>query len=236
MEVSSGEFIGIIGPNGSGKTSLLRIIYRIYPPSAGAIYIGGSNLLKMSIHDSARYVAVVAQERECEFDFTVREIVSMGRSPHKKLFEGDNKIDDKIVRDSLKRVGLTSLAKRYFHTLSGGEKQRVLIARALAQKAKILLLDEPTNHLDPRYQFEIMELVSSLKITVIVAMHDLNLAAAYCDRLYLLNKGRVIAGGYPRSVLTPRRLKSVYGINAEVEERSPSGRLTVIFNREGHSF
>ena len=224
-----GEFIGLIGPNGSGKTSLLRLIYRIYPPDAGVIRLDERDIWTMSTKEVARCAAVVAQERASDFDFTVEEIVMMGRTPHKGLFDRDTAEDDVIVRDALTRVGMLSFAQRDFRTLSGGEKQRVLIARALAQHARVLLLDEPTNHLDIRYQLEILGLVRSLGVTTIAAMHDLNLAAAYCDRLYLLQAGRIVTHGQPREVLTPMQIESVYGVRAEVEIRPSTGQLHIVF-------
>ena len=159
LRARSGEFTGLIGPNGSGKSSLLRLIYRIYKPDTGAIRLDERDIWMISSKEVARNAAVVAQERASDFDFTVSEIVMMGRSPHKGLFHSDTTEDDLIVCDALASVGMLSFSQRSFHTLSGGEKQRVLIARAVAQRAKVLILDEPTNHLDIRYQFEIMDLV-----------------------------------------------------------------------------
>lgn len=230
LRAQTGEFIGLLGPNGSGKSSLLRLIYRIYPPNAGVIRIDERDIWAMKGKEVARHVAVVAQERASDFDFTVSEIVAMGRTPHKGMFDTDNTEDDSIVRDSLERVGLMSFAHRYFHTLSGGEKQRVLVARALAQRAQLLVLDEPTNHLDIRYQLEILELVNSLGITIIAALHDLHLAAAYCNRLYLLQAGKIVAHGQPSDVLTPPQIESVYGVNAEVNTHPITGRLQIVFN------
>ena len=229
LHAQPGEFIGLIGPNGSGKSSLLRLIYRIYPPDAGMIRLDGRDIWTMSTKEVARRAAVVAQERASDFDFTVDEIVAMGRTPHKGLFDGDTAEDNMIVRDALARVGMLSLARRNFHTLSGGEKQLVLIARALAQRAQVLVLDEPTNHLDIRYQLEILELVRSLGVTTIAAMHDLNLAAAFCDRMYLLQAGRIVAHGQPREVLTPMQINSVYGVHAEVEVHPSTKRLHIVF-------
>ncbi len=231
LEAYPGELIGVIGPNGSGKSSLLRLIYRFYPPDAGAIYLDERDILTMSIKETARRMAVVVQERDNNFNFTVYEMVMMGRTPHKKLLDADTAEDDVIIRNSLEHVGMLSLAQRDFHTLSGGEKQRVLIARALAQHARVLVLDEPTNYLDLRYQFEIMELIRSLSITTIAAMHDLNLAAAYCDRIYLLKAGEVVAHGQPQDVLTAKQIKSVYGVDVEVEVRPSTGRLHIVFTK-----
>ena len=229
LNAKPGESIGIIGPNGSGKSSLLRLIYRIFTPESGTILLDEHDIQKMNAKEVARCVAVVAQERASDFDFSAEEIVRMGRTPFKGLFDRDTPEDDLIVWDALKRVGMLPFARRDFYTLSGGEKQRVLIARALAQRAKILVLDEPTNHLDIRYQLEILELVRSLGVTIIAALHDLNLAAAYFDRLYLLQGGRIVAQGQPREVLTPMQIKSVYGVHAEVEIRPSTGRLYIVF-------
>lgn len=226
----SGEFIGLIGPNGSGKSSLLRLIYRMYPPDGGMILLDDRDIWDMSAKSVAQAEAVVAQENVSSFDFTVEELVAMGRTPHKSLFDLDTVEDDRIVHNALSRVGMESFMQRLFRTLSGGEKQRVLIARALAQQAKVLVLDEPTNHLDIRSQLEILELVRSLRVTTIVALHDLNLAATYCDRLYLLQSGHVVANGSPRDVLTPSLIESVYGVSAEVETRRSNGRLYILFS------
>jgi iron complex transport system ATP-binding protein len=235
LHVYPGEFIGIIGPNGSGKSSLIRLIYRFYPPDAGAIYLDARDILKMSNKETAQCVAVVTQESSDDFDFTVYEMVMMGRTPHKKLLDADTAEDDTIIRDSLKRVGMLSLAQRDFYTLSGGEKQRVLIARALAQRARVLILDEPTNHLDIRYQLEVLEIIHSLGITTIAVMHDLNLTAAYCDRIYLLKSGKVVAHGKPRDILTAEQIKSVYGVDVEVEIRPSTGRLNIVFIKANSS-
>lgn len=229
LRVDSGEFIGLIGPNGSGKSSLLRLIYRIYPPEAGLIRLDERDIWSMSAKQVAHHTAVVAQEQASDFDFTVDEIVMMGRTPHKGLFDGDTAEDDRLVHDALTRVGMLPFAQRNFRTLSGGEKQRVLVARALVQQAKVMILDEPTNHLDIRYQFEILELVRSLGVTTIAALHDLNLAAAYCDRLYLLQAGRIVAHGSPYEVLVPTQIETVFGVYAEIEVHASSGRLHIIF-------
>lgn len=225
----SSEFIGLIGPNGSGKTSLLRLIYRFYVPDAGVIRLGLQDIWTMSSKEVARREAVVTQERGTDFDFAVHEIVMMGRTPHKGLLDRDTPEDDLIVRDALIRVGMLPFARRDFRTLSGGEKQRVLIARVLAQRAKVLILDEPTNHLDIRHRLEALELIRSLGVTTVTALHDLNLAAAYCDRLYLLQAGRISAHGRPIEVLTADRIRCVYGVHSEVEVHPSTGKLSIVF-------
>lgn len=229
LKAQPGEFVGLIGPNGSGKTSLLRLIYRMYPLETGLIRLEDSDIWELSRKEVARSVAVVAQERPTDFDFTVREIVMMGRTPHKGMLDPDTVEDDLIVQDALARVKMAPFAQRSFHTLSGGEKQRVLIARALAQSASIFLLDEPTNHLDIRYQLEILEALSSLGVTIIAALHDLNLAATYCNRLYLLQAGRVVSDGIPREVLTPTQIREVYGVEAEISFNPVTQQLQIAY-------
>jgi len=163
----------------------------------------------LSPRQSAQRTAVVAQETTAEFDFSVNEVVAMGRSPHKRALEREDNHDRQIVADALDRVRMTAMAGRIFATLSGGEKQRVLVARALAQESRLLVLDEPTNHLDIKAQLELLALVRELGTTTIAALHDLNLAAAYCDRLYVLQHGRVAAHGAIADVLTPRLIQDV---------------------------
>ncbi|WP_027625151.1 ABC transporter ATP-binding protein [Clostridium lundense] len=216
IKVNKGEFVGIIGPNGSGKSTLLKTVYRICKPESGVIYLDGKNLLTMPIKDMARELGVVSQFNNIAFDIKVEDMVLMGRSPHKKMLEQDNENDYKIVREMLDKVDMLHYAKRSFSTLSGGEKQRVLLARALAQKVELLILDEPTNHLDIKYQIQILNLVKSLGITVVVALHDLNLAAAYCDKLYVMHNGNVVANGDPKAVLTPQLIKEVYEVDCTI--------------------
>lgn len=229
LNVQTGEFVGLIGPNGSGKSSLLRTIYRALKPDAGLISLNGDDVWQLNAREAALRTAVVTQEPSSEFDFSVYEIVMMGRNPHKGLFDRDMESDFRIVEDSLSQVNMLDFAQRNFQTLSGGEKQRVLIARALTQQAKFLVLDEPTNHLDIRYQLEILELVKSLDVTVLAALHDLNLAALYCDRLYTLHQGRLIAVGTPEDVLTPKLIAQVYGVKAHVDIHPLTDKLHITY-------
>ncbi len=212
----SGSFVGVIGPNGSGKSSLLRCIYRVLEPTAGVITVDDQNVWRMSARDMARRAAVVLQESDGQFDFSVREMVLMGRAPHKHLLEGESAGDRAIADEALVRVGMASFRDRSFLTLSGGEKQRVLLARALAQQPSLLVLDEPTNHLDIRHQLELLDLIRDLGITTIAALHDLNLAAWYGDYLYALDRGAVVASGPVGTVLTPTLIRSLYGVDSEV--------------------
>lgn len=229
LVVDEGEFVGLIGPNGSGKSSLLRTIYRILQPDSGVIELGGTNVWDVTPSEVARQMAVVMQESTGDFDFSVREIVMMGRNPHKGMFDRETVWDIQLVDDALDQVGIIDFAQRSFLTLSGGEKQRVLIARALVQQANFLVLDEPTNHLDIHYQLEILELVKSLGTTTIAALHELNLAALYCDRLYVLKQGQLVASGTPEAVLHPDLIRDVYGVWSEVSLHSLTGKLTITF-------
>lgn len=228
LEAKAGELVGVIGPNGSGKSSLLKCLYRQLAPQQGAVYLDGRDLAGESRRESAKKIGVVAQHNDKGFDFTVLDMVLLGRSPHKKALERDNGEDYAIARQALEQVGLEELAHRSMATLSGGERQRVILARALAQQTPCLILDEPTNHLDVQYQLQLMELVKGVNCTVVAALHDLNLAAMYCQRLYLLEGGRVAAQGTPEEVLTPERIEAVYGVRAEVIPAA-DGRLRVLF-------
>ena len=236
LAVAEGEFVGLLGPNGSGKSSLLRTIYRMLQPDAGIIELDGANVWHIAPREVARQMAVVMQERTGDFDFSVNEIVMMGRNPHKGMFDRDTTHDFQLVADALARVDMTDFAQRSFLTLSGGEKQRVLIARALVQQARVLVLDEPTNHLDIHYQLEILELVKNLGVTTVAALHELNLAAFYCDRLYVLKAGRMVASGTPEAVLRPDLIRDVYGVWSEVSTHPLTGKLTIAFFPEkvGH--
>jgi iron complex transport system ATP-binding protein len=230
LDVQTGEFVGLIGPNGSGKSTLLRTIYRVLKPDAGLITLNGQSVWEMDARQAALQTAVVTQERMAEFDFTVHEMVLMGRTPHKRLFDRDSEADFAIVEEALRRVGMAKQARRTFQTLSGGEKQRVLVARALAQQARFLVLDEPTTHLDIRYQHEILMLVKELGVTTLAALHDLNLAAAYCDRLFMLCGGAVVASGPPEAVLRPALIEEVYHVHAYVERHHLTGQLQIAFS------
>jgi iron complex transport system ATP-binding protein len=216
VDVSSGGFVGLIGPNGSGKSTLLKNIYRVLKPDAGVITLDEKNIFKLSPRNVAQNLSVVSQETPLLFDFTVSEIVSMGRFPHKKFLESDSTKDSEMVHQCLRKVGMENFIHTSFSSLSGGEKQRVIIARALAQEAKVLVLDEPTNHLDIHHQLQILDLVRKLHITVIAALHDLNLAAAYCDRIYVIEKGEIIQSGEPSEILTKELLKNVFRVQADI--------------------
>lgn len=224
LHAARGEFVGLLGPNGSGKSTLLRMVYRVLRPTSGSVAVAGRDVWQASARDNARAMAVLAQEGGGAFDLRVRDVVLMGRTPHQSAFARDSDADLRIAAEALARTDTAQLAERMFSTLSGGEKQRVLMARALAQQAPLLILDEPTNHLDVRHQFELMQLVRRLGLTTLAALHDLQLAAHYCDRLYLLQAGTLVAQGTPAQVLTPDTIAQVYGVRALVQPSPHTGK------------
>jgi iron complex transport system ATP-binding protein len=231
VTVPDGSFVGLLGPNGSGKSTIMKTIYRVNHPEAGQVLLDGQDLLAMRPKEVARRVAVLAQDTTVEFDFTVFEIVMIGRTPHKRAFDRDNDTDRSIVAHAIERVSCEDLAHRSFNTLSGGEKQRVLIARAIAQGADHLILDEPTNHLDIRYQLDVLELVASLGITILAALHDLSLAALFCDTVYLLTDRTIVTGGPPASVITAEMVRHAYGADVLVIEHPETGTPHLIPRR-----
>lgn len=229
FEIPKGAFVGIIGPNGSGKSTILKNIYRLYKPDSGQILLDNKNLLNMKDKDCAKEIAVLAQESSSQFDFTVEQIVKMGRYPYKSVFEDYSKKDLDMVTDMLKRVGLEDYVGRSFSKLSGGEKQRTLIARALVQDTEFLILDEPTNHLDIGYQIQLMDLVKSLNITTLSAIHDMNMASMYCDYLIVMKDGKIKNCGSVKEVITEEMLKEIFGVNAYVGVNPMNNKLQVSF-------
>ena len=226
--VNDGEFVGVIGPNGSGKTTFLKSIYKILKPESGKIHLNDKDLLNMPLKESAKKIAVVSRFNDSSFDFTVKELVLSGRTPYKKSFELDNNKDFEIVEDALRKTNMTSMRNRVFSSLSGGERQMVLLARAITQETEILILDEPTNHLDINHQIQLLRLVKSLKKTVFAVLHDLNLAAAYCNRIYVIKDGEVHSHGTPQEVLNKQMLREVFGINAEIVKHPISDKICVL--------
>ena len=229
VQVRENEFVGLLGPNGSGKTTLLKSIYRVLKPSAGLITIDGTDMRLMHTKDTARRMGVVSQFNNLAFDFTVEEMVLMGRAPHKKAFSPDTEEDYLIAREALKKVDMLDFKDRSFMTLSGGEKQRILLARALAQQVEMLVLDEPTNHLDIKYQIQIMDVVKSLGIGVLAALHDLNLTLMYCSYVYVLKDGQIVADGPTEDVITEDLIHRVYEVDCAVERHPRSGKMHVTF-------
>ena len=229
IRVENKQFVGIIGPNGCGKSTLLKSIYKVIKPQKGTVFLGDKDVLKSSARIVSKYMGVVGQFNDLSFDFTVQEMVMMGRTPHKQLMEADNTQDYKIVADALERVDLTEYANRSYLTLSGGEKQRVILARAIAQEPKFLVLDEPTNHLDIKYQIQILTVVKSLNIGVLAALHDLPMASVYCDMLYVIKDGKIIASGSPKEVLTKKLIRQVYEIDCEIYTNPITGNLAIAY-------
>lgn len=229
FELKDKEFVGIIGPNGSGKSTFLKCVYRIQKPTSGEIFFDGQALDELSYRESALKLAVVAQHNSYSFDFSVIDVVLMGRSPHKKILERDNLQDYVVARKALALVGLPDFEERSFATLSGGEQQRVILARALTQQTECLVLDEPTNHLDIKYQLQIMDIVKSLNLTVVAAVHDLNIAAMYCDRLVAIKNGQVIGVGTPQELLTEHFIYNMYDVECKVHIDEKSGRMNIVY-------
>lgn len=230
IDIEEKKFIGIIGPNGSGKSTFLKCIYRVLKPSGGIIYLDDTELNKFTVKESARKMAVVSQHNYYNFDFSVQDVVLMGRAPHKKQMERDTAKDYKIVYEALKKVEMEDFASRSFSTLSGGEQQRIILARALAQQTECLILDEPTNHLDIKYQLQILNIVKKLDITVIAALHDLNIAAMYCDELYVIKNGSIMAHGAPKKILTTSLLKEIYEVDTKIIEDDKTGVIHILFS------
>ena len=232
FRVNEGDFIGIIGPNGSGKTTLLRSISRTLKPFKGTIILDKSDVYSLKSMDLAKQMAIVPQESNIGFSFTALDIVLMGRNPHMKRFQMESETDLTIVRKAMNRTNTWHLADRPINELSGGEKQRVVIARALAQEPKVLLLDEPLTHLDMINQLEIMDLVKELcvkeRLIVLAVIHDLNLAARYCSSLLLLKGAKIFAAGAVDSVLTSENIRAVFHVDAIVKKSMVTNSLFVI--------
>lgn len=226
----AGSVLGVVGPNGCGKSTLLQAILRILAPASGSITVDGIDIASMTARHLARTAAAVLQDGTGDFDLRVRDVVAMGRAPHKRMFQGDNADDDAVVAESLALVDATDLTERAFALLSGGERQRVLVARALAQQPRLLVMDEPTNHLDVRHQFEVLALPARLGTTAVVALHDLNLAAHYCDEIVVLRDGVQVCAGPPESVLTAGLIAEVWDVAAEVGPHPRTGRPHVTFD------
>lgn len=230
MNILQKQFVGIIGPNGSGKSTLLKCIYRTLKPDSGSIRLNDREIQNFTLKETSKIMAVVAQHNETSFDFTVLEMVLLGRSPHKKFMERDNEHDYALAHEALVKVGMSELKERSLSSLSGGEKQRIILARALVQDTNCLILDEPTNHLDIRYQLQFMSIAKELEITVVSAIHDLNIASLYCDQIYALKDGQVIAYGTPDQVLTADLIRHLYGVEAKVLA-DDNGDLHILYKR-----
>ncbi len=232
IDVERGGLVGVLGPNGSGKTTLLRLLGGLLPAASGRVTVDGQDVTRVARRDLARRIAIVPQETRLSFEYSVLEVVLMGRFPHLGPFELESADDVAIAREALADTGTLALADRPFPTLSGGEKQRVIIAGALAQATDLMLLDEPTAALDPGYQIEIAALLRRLNadrgVTIVVATHDLNFAAGLCRDLLLLREGRVLAAGPTGEVLTRDSVRALYDVEADVTFHPGAGHLTVV--------
>ncbi len=234
LDIAKGEIIGILGPNGCGKSTLLKNLNKNLSPKGGCVLLDGEDLEDMQKKDIARKIAVVPQTNEINFAFTVREIVAMGRIPFQGMLTGESDSDTKIIDDAISRTGLTELAGRHINTMSGGERQRVIIARAIAQTPQIILMDEPTLHLDISMQFDALNLVQKLSredgLTVVIVSHDLPMVARYCDRIVMIHDHRIYAMGKPEDVLTAENMRVVFNIDAELFYDEKVGKHTVLLH------
>jgi iron complex transport system ATP-binding protein len=227
LTVGPGRLCALVGPNGSGKSTLLRTVYRALRPTTGVVRLDDDDAWRLRPREAARRRAVLTQDgagSETVTGFTAGEVVLMGRGPHLGPFDRERPRDRELTSDALTQVGLAGLADRTFGSLSGGERQKVLLARALAQQAPLVLLDEPTNHLDIRARLELLDLVRGLGVTVLAALHDLDQAVAVADQVAVLDRGRLVAAGAPLEVLTPARIEAVFGVRAHVGRHPLTGR------------
>ena len=231
-----GEFIGLVGPNGAGKTTLIKCISGLLAHNQGTVHLDGRDLARMSPRDVAQVVAHLPQNTYVDFGFTSLEVVLMGRNPHLGTFQLEGTRDFEVARAGMKFTDTEWLSGREINTLSGGERQRVLIARALAQEPRLLLLDEPTANLDIQHQLQVMDLVRRLVddgLAAVTAMHDLNMASAYCDRIYVMSEGRVVTSGTPAEVLLPDLIKQVFGVGVTIIHDPHTGKPRLEFFLDG---
>ena len=232
VAITTGSLTGLLGPNGCGKTTLLKLLSGVLRPQQGRVFLGERPLETMTRRELARRIAVVPQETHPAFEYSVLDMVLMGRHPYLGPFQLEGPVDLEIASASLAATGTAQLTSRNYMTLSGGEKQRVIIASALAQATELLLLDEPTASLDLGYQLEIAALLSRLnrerRVTMVLATHDLNLAASVCDRLIVMRNGRVLAQGATREVLTSETVRRLYDVDADVTFHERAGHLTIV--------
>jgi iron complex transport system ATP-binding protein len=231
LEAPPGEILGLLGPNGSGKTSLLRLLAGLKRPDSGRVRLAGMDIDRINRRTLARRVAFVEQHAMTTADLRVIDVVKMGRFPHRSFFAGWTMSDETAVQQALLRAGIAAKSNERWHSLSGGEKQRTHIARALAQTPSELLLDEPTNHLDIQHQIGLLRLIASLSLTSIIALHDLNHAAMFCDKLIVMKDGRIVAAGPPAAVLTERLLRDIFAVDARVETSAHHGKPHIHYMR-----
>ncbi|WP_069886090.1 ABC transporter ATP-binding protein [Streptomyces luteocolor] len=230
VEVATGSVVGLVGPNGSGKSTALRCVYRALRPTSGAVLLDGTDLTSLKPRESARSIAALTQESSTELDFTVEELVALGRTPHAPGNRPLTARERELCRRAMDRLDVAHLADRGVLTLSGGERQRVLVARALVQEPRLLVLDEPTNHLDVRHQVGLLSFLRGSGPTVLTALHDLNLAAQVCDRIAVLDAGRLVACGTPADVLAPELVRKVFGVEASVVPHPRTGIPQLLYD------
>jgi iron complex transport system ATP-binding protein len=237
FRVEKGEFVGVIGPNGSGKTTLLKILYRLLAPQKGEILFELVSMKKMGRRDIAKRIAVVAQETQLLFPFSVVETVLMGRSPYLGHLMFESEKDLEIARKAMEWTKILSFSDRLVEELSGGERKRVFIARALAQEPEVILLDEPTANLDIQHQVDFLDLILTLNrergLTIVMASHDMNIASEFCDRLILLQGGRIFQTGTPEEVITKENIESVYGCEVWIDQHPLSGMPRISLLKKG---
>ena len=230
LEVPEGEMMALVGPNGTGKSTLLRTLAGLLPIPSGRVLVAGRDLVKLSPLERARTLAMVGQQEETPADLRVAEVVALGLLPHRPPWSGGGRKERNAVAEALEQVSMTAYTNRGFHQLSGGEQRRVLLARGLAQRTELLLLDEPTNHLDIRHQHALLRMVRGLGRTVIAAIHDLDLAATYFDHIVVLNDGGVAADGKPSEVLIPELVGDVFGMAASMVTDPATGEPRLLLS------
>ena len=218
FDIPEGSFVGLIGPNGAGKSSLMRCLYGVNKPQLGSMVLQGQDLTDLSAREQAQKVAVILQEHSNQMGLTAWDVVAQGLTPHKGLFEWTTKSDLERVSNAIIKMDLSGLAKQPFEQLSGGEKQRVMLARAHVQNPKLLIMDEPTNHLDVHYQIEMLNMVKNMGISVLASIHDLNLAAAFCDYVLVIDHGKIIKQGLTEDVLTQELISNVFNTCVEIDK------------------
>ena len=234
LKIKEGEVLGILGPNGCGKTTLLRNLNKNLSPNGGCVLLNDIDMESIQKKDVAKEIAVVPQTNEIHFSFTVRDIVAMGRMPFQSMLGGETHEDLDIIDSAMEQTGVMKFADRHINTMSGGERQRVIIARAIAQTPKIILMDEPTLHLDISMQFDALNLVYKLSrekgLTVVIVSHDMAMVARYCDRIVMLRDHRIHALGTPEEIMTPENMKAVFNVDAELIFDEKIGKHTVLLH------
>ncbi|GGP10649.1 ABC transporter ATP-binding protein [Oceanobacillus neutriphilus] len=229
LHVANHSFAALLGPNGSGKSTLLKSIYRVLEPRSGTIYLDDLKMKNIPVKEIAQHISVVSQFQSNSFDFTVKEIVLMGRTPHLRALERESSADYQLVDEALHKTGLYELKDRSISKLSGGEKQRVVLARAIVQSPTLMILDEPSNHLDIKYQLEILHIIKKLGINALAALHDISLAAQFCDYIYFIKEGEIKHHGKPKEVITKEILKEIYEVECEVYEDSRTNNISISY-------